>query len=78
MVLTFSMLICTCKKKYIVVQSTNIWDIIDIRPVVPGSAGGAMVPPDFGRSVNPKRCGLFGQLRRQGGTVLRFEVKVAV
>ena len=23
------------------------------RPVVPGSAGGAMVPPDFGRSVNP-------------------------
>ena len=53
MVLTFSMLICTCKKKYIVVQSTNIWDIIDIRPVVPGGAGGAMAPPDFGRSVNP-------------------------
>ena len=26
---------------------------INIRPVVPGSAGGAMAPPDFGRSVNP-------------------------
>jgi hypothetical protein len=25
----------------------------DIRPVVPGGAGGAMAPPDFGRSVNP-------------------------
>ena len=24
-----------------------------IRPVVPGGAGGAMAPPDFGRSVNP-------------------------
>ena len=23
------------------------------RPVVPGGAGGAMAPPDFGRSVNP-------------------------
>ena len=23
------------------------------RPVVPGSAGGAMAPQDFGRSVNP-------------------------
>ena len=23
------------------------------RPVVPGSAGGAMAPPDFGKSVNP-------------------------
>ena len=22
------------------------------RPVVPGGAGGAMAPPDFGRSVN--------------------------
>ena len=24
-----------------------------IRPVVPGGAGGAMAPPNFGRSVNP-------------------------
>ena len=24
-----------------------------IRPVVPRGAGGAMTPPDFGRSVNP-------------------------
>ena len=24
-----------------------------LRPVVPGGAGGAMAPPDFGRSVNP-------------------------
>ena len=23
------------------------------RPVVPGGAGGAMAPPDFGRSINP-------------------------
>ena len=23
------------------------------RPVVPGGAGGALPPPDFGRSVNP-------------------------
>ena len=25
----------------------------NIRPVVPGGAGGAMAPPDFGRLVNP-------------------------
>ena len=24
-----------------------------LRPVIPGGAGGAMAPPDFGRSVNP-------------------------
>ena len=27
--------------------------MISSRPVVPGGAGGAMAPPDFGRSVNP-------------------------
>ena len=26
---------------------------MNYRPVVPGGAGGAMAPPDFGRSVNP-------------------------
>ena len=26
---------------------------VDHRDVVPGGAGGAMTPPDFGRSVNP-------------------------
>ena len=26
---------------------------IPSRPVVPGGAGGAMAPPDFGRSVDP-------------------------
>ena len=25
----------------------------NIRPVVPGGAGGAMAPPDFGRPINP-------------------------
>ena len=27
--------------------------VFSTRPVVPGGAGGAMAPPDFGRSVNP-------------------------
>ena len=26
---------------------------LPLRPVVPGGAGGAMTPPQFGRSVNP-------------------------
>ena len=26
---------------------------LEYRPVVPGGAGGAMVTPDFGRSINP-------------------------
>ena len=26
---------------------------LDSRPVAPGGAGGAMAPPDFGKSVNP-------------------------
>ena len=26
---------------------------LEFRPVVPGDAGGVMVPPDFDRSVNP-------------------------
>ena len=28
-------------------------DVLVLRPVVSGGAGGAMAPPDFGRSVNP-------------------------
>ena len=28
-------------------------DGVRCKPVVPGGAGGAMAPPDFGRSVNP-------------------------
>ena len=33
----------------------NALDLLeyDDRPVVPGGAGGAMAPPDMGRSVNP-------------------------
>ena len=31
----------------------NILANIFTRPVVPGGAGGAKTPPDFGRSVNP-------------------------
>ena len=30
-----------------------IYNQCHFRPVVPGGAGGAMAPPDFGRSVNP-------------------------
>ena len=36
-------------------RSTNfarLWDLLT-RGVVPGGAGGATTPPDFGRSVNP-------------------------
>ena len=30
------------------------YNIVEVyRPVVPGGAGGAMAPPNFGRSVNP-------------------------
>jgi hypothetical protein len=28
-------------------------EIVAIRGVAPGGAGGAMAPPDFGRSINP-------------------------
>ena len=35
---------------YQMVQDTNL---LYFRGVVPGGAGGAMTPPDFGRSVNP-------------------------
>ena len=28
-------------------------DLVNLRGVIPGGAGGAMAHPDFGRSVNP-------------------------
>ena len=31
----------------------NILYFISVLTAVPGGAGGAMAPPDFGRSVNP-------------------------
>ena len=41
----FQGLLCTKKRK----QSK----FLKFRVVVPGGAGGAMAPPNFGRSVNP-------------------------
>ena len=42
------------KKPKINKRRVYIYSVYRIsRPVVPGGAGGAMAPPDFGRSVNP-------------------------
>ena len=38
---------------YFFTLSINVIIIVAIRPVVPGGAGDAMAPPDFGRLVNP-------------------------
>ena len=41
-------------KKYNTERQTLIASACVVhRPVVPGGAGGAMAPPNFGRSVNP-------------------------
>ena len=35
------------------VDAAAVSCLLELRPVVPGGAGGAMAPPDFGRWVNP-------------------------
>ena len=54
----WSMLVSACLTLAFVICSSKRWSpavctSLSSRPVVPGSAGDAMAPPDFGRSVNP-------------------------